>query len=185
MNIRITFIFIFLFSLNCYSQQSSEYIALIKDLKPRKTKTIDLKFSNGNQKEIGFSNEFEFGDYIYSYYTGKRTQYYRKGTIVYEYEYDDFGVLLSCRWYDGFDNLLRETLTLEIDSKAKNLKEFLDSDKHLTIKTIERIYRWSTDLNKYYVKKEGKKINGKKVGIWKTYSDNGNLIKESNHKVLE
>ncbi len=165
-------------SLQCLSQETEKFISLTSNLKPSDTITIDLKFGNGKQKETGKIFEYDFEDYIYSFYCGKRTEYYRDGTIAYVYKYNDFGILISCKWYDGFDNLWRESQTLKIDSDAINLKEFFEKEKHLTITVKEKIYRYDKVKCEYYTKKEGQSINGKKVGVWKTYNIDGNIKKE-------
>lgn len=178
MNIKILHIIILFLSLKCYSQHSEKFISLTSILKPSDSITVDLKFSNGNQKEIAKIYEYELGDYVYSYYYGKRIEYYRDGSIAYEYEYNDYGILLSCKWFDGHNNLWRESQTLKIDSDAKNSKEFLQKEKHLTITINEKIYRYDNDKCEYYMKKEGLRINGKKTGVWKTYNPDGTIKKE-------
>ncbi|MEM5566230.1 hypothetical protein WNY78_14005 [Psychroserpens sp. AS72] len=181
MNIKpLIFIILFL-SLQCYSQHSERLINLTSNLKPSDTIHIDLKYSNGNQKEIGTVYEYEFGDYIYSYYSGKRIEYYRDGSIAVEHKYDDFGILLSCKYYYGDGNLWFETQTLKIDSNAIDLKSFFEKEKHLTITVKDSDFRYDNVKCDYYLKKEGQRINGKKVGIWKTYNTDGSIKKVSSY----
>ena len=181
MNIKILPIIILFLSLQCYSQHSEKFINLTSNLKPSDTITVDSKFNNGNQKEVGKLYEYEFGDYVYSYYVGKRIEYYRDGSLAYEYEYNDFGIQLSCKWYDGHDNLWRESQTLKIDSEAIDAREFFEKEKHLTITVKEKIFRYDNEKCEYYMKKEGQRVNGKKVGVWKTYNTNGSIKKEDTY----
>ncbi len=165
-------------SIHCYSQHTEKFNNITSNLKPSDSLTVDLKFSNGKQKEIGKIYEYEFNDYVYSFYYGKQIEYYRDGSLAYENEYNDYGILLSCKWYVGSNNLLRESETLKIDSNAKNVKEFFEKEKHLTITTKEKIYRYDNKKCEYYLKKEGLRINGKKTGLWKIYEKDGSTKKE-------
>ena len=179
MHIKAVQILILVLSLQCFSQHSAKFSTITSNLKPLNILIVDLKFSNGNQKEIGKIYEYEFENYIYSCYVGKHIEYYRDGSIACESEYNDFGVVLSYKWYYGDGNLWLESQTLKIDSNAIDLKEFFEKEKHLTVTIKEKHFRFDSVKCDYYLKKEGQKINGKKFGVWKIYKTDGSIKKES------
>jgi hypothetical protein len=181
MNFKLFYIIIFFISFNGYAQHTERFKNLVKDLKPSSTEKVDIKYGNEVQKKTGTLHVYNHGGYTYSFYTGKVLDYYRKGTLVYEYIYDDYGISLSSKWFDSFDNVLRESKTLTIDTKAKNIEEFLNERNHLLITIHQKIYRFDTEKGEFYVKKEGQKLNGEKIGVWKTYFENGSLKKEKNY----
>ena len=142
MNFKYLFIITFFISLSCYSQHTERFNNLVKDLKSSDTEKVAIKYGNGNQKKTGTLIIYDYGKYTYSFYTGKVLDYYKKGTLVYEYIYDDYGIALNSKWFDSFDNVLRESVTLKIDTKAKNIEEFLTERNHLLITIHQKVYRF-------------------------------------------
>ena len=120
----LTIIFSILISNLSIAQHTLEFEKIASKIKPLETEVVDIKFNNGNQKEKGTNIIYEFGDYEYIYSTGKRIKYYKRGQIMTESEFDLYGNILTCKLYDGNGDLLRESKTLKIDTKAKNIKEF-------------------------------------------------------------
>lgn len=178
MNIKILHIVILLLSLNCYPKYSEEFVKLTSNLKPIDPIKVDLKYSNGNQKETGTVYEYEFDGYIYSNFFGKHIQYYKDGSIAVECDYDDFGILLSSKHYYGDGNLWFSSKTLTIDTKSANLKDFFQKSSHLIVTENEKNFRFDSKTCEYYLKKSGNRINGKKTGVWITYAENGVVKKE-------
>jgi antitoxin component YwqK of YwqJK toxin-antitoxin module len=178
MNLKLIILFLIFLSQDIYSQHSDTFVKLTKNIIPTDSLTINKKFKNGNQKEIGKIYEYEIEGYIYSNYAGKQIGYYRNGSIAYEYEYDDFGCLLSCKSYDGQNNLWNESLTIKIDSNATGTNDFFEDDNHLTIIMDEKVYRYDNEKCDYYLKKQGQRINGKKNGVWKTFYVDGTVKKK-------
>lgn len=181
MIIKALHIVILLLSLNCYSQHSEEFVKLTSNLKPLEIIKVDLKYSNGNQKEIGTIYEYEFDGYIYSNFSGKHIQYYKDGSIAVECDYDDFGILLSSKYYYGDGNLWFSSKTLIIDTKSANLKDFFKKSTELTVTENEKNFRYDSKTCEYYLKKSGNRINGKKTGVWITYFENGEVKKEKSY----
>lgn len=91
---------------------------------------------------------------------------------------DKYGNILSCKVFDRLGNKTIESLTTEIDSDASDLNAFFDSEKHISFKRHVKLYKCSKKLGIYYLHKEGQRVNGKKKGLWKTYSENGDVKKE-------
>jgi len=179
MTIKAFHIIIFLLSLQCFSQHSEEFVKLTSNLKPLDTIKVDLKYGNGNQKEIGILYEYEFDGYIYSNFFGKHIQYYRDGSIAVECDYDDFGILLSSKYYYGDGNLWVSSQTLTIDTVSRNLHDIFQKSSHIIVTEIEQNYRFDSKTCEYYLKKTGNRINGKKTGVWKTFNVDGSVKKES------
>ena len=181
MKYTLTIIFSFLICNFSIAQHTLEFDKIASKIKPIETKVVDIKFKNGNQKEKGTNIIYEFGDYEYTYITGQRIEYYKSGQIMTESEYDLYGNILSCKLYDGNGDILRESKTLKIDTKAKTIEEFLHLNKYYEILTYEKKYKYSFKLCKWYLFSEGQMLNNKKIGKWKKYSDDGKIKKETKY----
>ncbi|MBJ6367511.1 hypothetical protein [Snuella sedimenti] len=100
-------------------------------------------------------------------------QYYKNGQIANQYSLDNYGNIKSVKRFDRKGNKTLEYVTTEIDTNAKSLNEFLESQDHMSFKTYNTIYKCSNKLGAYYLYKEGQRINDKKNGVWTTYYENG------------
>jgi len=105
-------------------------------------------------------------------------QYYKSGQIANEYFLDEYGNIKSMKAFDRNGNKTKESVTTEIDSKAKSLDEFFESQNHMNFKTYTLLYKYSKKLGIWYLYKEGNWVNNKKKGIWISYYDNEEIKKE-------
>jgi antitoxin component YwqK of YwqJK toxin-antitoxin module len=110
--------------------------------------------------------------------TGEMIQYYKNGQIAHEYFLDNYGNMKRMKIFDRKGNKVEEYLTMEIDSNAKSLNDFFESQNHISDKTFCQIYRYSKDTNSYFLYEEGQRVNSKKSGNWVTYYNNGKVKKE-------
>ena len=78
------------------------------------------------------------------------------------------------------EHLKKESTTISIDTKAKSPREFLLRDRKIILTTLEAKYKCSKDCQ-WYKHKEGKRRNGRKIGLWKTYSESGEVLSEKSY----
>ncbi|MFD0991569.1 hypothetical protein ACFQ1R_15835 [Mariniflexile jejuense] len=178
---NFTIIFLVLISTLCNSQHSERFLELVKDLEQITCKTDTTYYKNGNVWWTTCWTTYEYNSEKYSTRTGKMVQYYKSGQIANEYSLDNYGNIKSRKNFDRKGNKTLESVTIEIDSNAKSMDEFFDSQNHMTFKTYTAIYRCSKKLGTYYLYKEGQWINGKKNGVWTTYDDNEEVKKEKEY----
>ena len=174
---NFTIIFLVLISNLCNSQHSERFLELVKDLEQINCKTDTTYYKNGNVWWTTCWTTYEYNSEKHSTRTGQMVQYYKSGQIANEYSLDNYGNIKSMKGFDRKGNKTVESVTTEIDSKAKSMDEFFDSQDHMTFKTYSAIYRCSK-LGTYYLYKEGQWINRKKNGVWTTYFENGEIKKE-------
>lgn len=173
----ITSILLLIIGLSLNAQHSERFKELVSELKEIETKPDTLYYGNGNIWIVGTAITYEHNSEHYSNLTGKERQYFRNGKISVETELDKFGNILKWTTYDKDGYKIDEYITVSIDTKAKDLTEFLNSDKHFIYIRNEKFYRCSSKLGVMYLHKEGQTVNGKKVGKWKFYDENGELQK--------
>jgi len=169
---------IFFFLLICtitYSQHTDRFKQFTSSIKPIDSVVIHEKFSNGKTKETGLIKTYEYGDYYYDLYSGKLTKYYRSGELKSVEEFDSFGYLLSSQQYDYDGFPYCNNKTLEIDTNAKSLSDFFESEEHLSITIYFKKYRLSLIPGKWFLLEEGKTINGEMIGQWKRYNKDGSI----------
>jgi hypothetical protein len=166
-----------MFSLNIQAQHTERFLELTKSLKAIDSSTVIRKYKNGNPKEITKYLKYEFGDYTYEFISGKHQLFSKEGTMFFEQEFDKFGNILTHRQINDKGEVYKFIKTEKIDSKSKTTEDFLDSDKNIIITVYEKECS-STDKNgELFLWKEGKRVNGKKIGIWKTYNGCDDSIK--------
>ena len=164
------------FSLN--AQYSAEYLRIIEKINsPTDSIKVEDRYENGNIRTSGYQINYSQNGENYCYLTGKHFLYFRSGQWN-ETTYDSIGNLMSQRAFDPDGNLYYESKTTYISSTATTVREFLDSDKHLIFKRMVKYFKYSDEFDKYYLQKEGNRVNGKRSGIWKFYYSNGQLRKE-------
>ncbi len=180
MHRKLIFFFL-LISTITYSQHTDRFKQFTASIKPIDSVVIDKKFSNGKTKEIGLIKTYEYGDYYYDVYSGKRTNYYRSRELKSVEEFDSFGNLISSQQYDNESFPYCSNRTIEIDTKAKNLSDFFESEEHLSITMSFKKYRISLISGKWFLLEEGKTINGEMVGQWKKYNKDGSIKEVTEH----
>ncbi|AXO81805.1 hypothetical protein DZC78_02350 [Olleya aquimaris] len=172
-------VIIILLSYNLSNAQHSErFEEILSELKEIESKADTIRYGNGKAWWISTLTTYEHNTEKYSTYTGRQVQYYRNGQIASEILMDKYGNILSWNGFDRLGNKTIESLTTEIDSDASDLSEFFTSEKHINFKRHIKLYKCSKKLGVCYLHKEGQRINGKKKGLWKTYSENGDVKKE-------
>lgn len=164
-----------------YAQHTDRFKKIVSELEEIESKPDTIFYGNGKIWWISTITIYQFNSENYSTHSGKQTQYYKNGQIASEVLLGKYGNTISWNSYDREGNKTSESITTEIDSNANNLTEFFDSDEHISFKRIEKYYKCSYKLQVCYLFKEGQIVNGKKVGLWKTYNENGDLKKEKNY----
>ncbi|TWO30407.1 hypothetical protein E1J38_014820 [Seonamhaeicola sediminis] len=160
-----------------FAQQSENYLELMNNLVPIDSSKIETSFNNGKPKYIGTTTYYEYMDKEYAFLTGKHIRYYKNGSRT-EGVYNSWGTVLTNKYFDKNGTLISDSKTITLDTSAKNLQEFEDSDKHITFVIKSNDYKYSSDLNKWYLYLESEHTNGKKSGTWNYYLPNGELKKE-------
>jgi antitoxin component YwqK of YwqJK toxin-antitoxin module len=178
MRFILTVIFVITINFFSFSQYSEGFKLLTENLTAIDTLNFEDRYKNGEMKEKGTVLIYKVGDYSADYYYGSYYQYFRNGKVKMEAEFDRFGNLLFQKCYFNFGGLCSESTTLLIDSKTKDLEALLREDKNTKVTSHDKFYSYSMKLDSVYLKKEGKMIGNKKIGVWKIYSRTGGLINE-------
>ena len=177
----LTTIFLFLICNLSNAQYSDRFKEIVNELEEIESKPDTIFYRNGKIWWISTITTYKYDSETYSTYSGKQTQYYKNGEIVSALLLGKYGNIISMSSYDREGNKIFESETTEIDSNANNLTEFFDSNEHISFKRIEKYYKCSNKQAEYYLFKEGQTVNGKKSGLWKSYTENGELKKEKNY----
>ena len=181
MKIISTIIFTVFITFFSFSQYSKEYEILTEKLIATDTLNFEELYKNGEIKEKGTVLTYKVGDYSADYYFGDYYQYFRNGQVKMKAKFDRFGNLLSQKCYLNFGGLCSESMTLEIDTETTDLEELLRVDEKTKVISNDKFYNYSMKLDSMYLKKEGKMIGNKKIGVWKIYSRTGELIDEKQY----
>jgi len=176
-NFFLTLIIVFQLKLVLIAQHTTTYKNIVSKLEPIRTKIVNKKYKSGNQKEIGTYNIYDSNKFEYEIAVGKHILYYSDGQIMEETLYNSFGTPLEWKLYDGLGNLLQEFKTVKIDTNKESLEELLNDKKSVSITTEEKKYKFSDRICGWYLFKEGKRLNGKKIGSWKKYYPSGEINK--------
>jgi len=170
-------IFTIIFSLNIQAQHTERFLELTKPLKAIDSTTIIRKYKNGNPKEITKYLQYEYGDYIYDFFNGKYQIFDKNGIVFYEEEFDRFGNILKGIQINENGEIFKEIVTEKIDVKTESIEKFLNSRKTVIITAYEKEYSSTEKNGELFLWKEGKRVNGKKIGVWKTYNGCDDTIK--------
>lgn len=177
----LTIIFLLLICNLSRAQHTDRFKKLVNELEKIESKPDTIFYENGKIWWTSTITSYKYNSETYSTYSGKQTQYYKNGKIASELLLGNFGNILSWESFDREGNKTSESITIELDSNAKNLFEFFKNDEHLTFKRKIKKYKCSNKLGIYYLFKEGQTLNGKKNGLWKTYRENGELKKQKTY----
>lgn len=148
----------------------------MNNLKLVDSSKIETYFKNGYPKYSGTTKYYKHENEEYAFLTGKHIRYYKDGART-EGIYDSWGSILENKYFDKKGNLTSELKTLTLDTNAKSVQEFDLSDKHITFVIKIENYKYSTELNKWFLYLEKEYTNGNKSGTWKYYFPNGELKK--------
>ena len=177
----LTIIFLLLICNLSNAQHTDKFKKIVSELEEIDSKPDTVFYENGKIWWISTTTTYKYNSQNYTTHSGKQTQFYENGQIASEAILGKYGNIISWNSYDREGNKTSESITTEIDSNANNLTEFFDSDEHISFKRIEKYYKCLNKLQVCYLFKEGQTVNGKKVGLWKTYTENGELKKEKNY----
>lgn len=177
------FIFIFIlvqyhFS---YSQHSERFAALIKNLKHSDSSYVENHYSNGSIKSKGALLYYDMPEYKYSKKAGLWVEYYNNGEIKSESVYDDLGNLLSKSLYDLKGSISSEMTAILIDSELSNFKNYFLRNNEVSITLRIKNYKFGKGIDKIYLREMGLVKGGKRIGVWKIYTQSGSLEKEINY----
>ncbi|CAL2087440.1 hypothetical protein [Tenacibaculum sp. 190524A05c] len=159
------------------AQHTERFKEITYIFKPSDTILVNTKHKNGNKKEFGFYYTYLTNKYQYTVAAGKHIRYHYSGGIAEEMYYDNFGILLKSKFYDSFGNLMEETKAISIDTNEKDLDAFLSYNKSYDIIVHEKKYQFSPEICGWFLFKEGKRMNGKKIDKWIKYYPNGDIKK--------
>ncbi|VXB49013.1 conserved exported hypothetical protein [Flavobacterium sp. 9AF] len=173
-----------LFILLCqfgYAQHTERFIALVSELEGTPLDSITLFYKVNTVEWKGPAIQYCYMKKPYETYTGEWTHYDRKGNKISTVVFGLYGNVLTFVTYNKDGWISSESVTYELDTTAKNLTEFFESNGHLLFKRKERTYRYDKALQKRYLYQEGENWNGKKRGVWKTYAADGTVVKEKQY----
>ncbi|WP_034058758.1 hypothetical protein [Lacinutrix jangbogonensis] len=169
-------------SASLFAQHSKAYIEFTNNLVLIDTILINTKFNNGFKKDSGATLVYEYEDYFYEFWSGPYIQYDKKGNIITDSEFDNFGNYLSYTFFDSNGNIIEDYKIKSVDTHAGNLDEFMANIHRNTVSIgYKKKYSYSYKLCKYYLKKEGNVKNFNKIGNWKFYYETGELKKEKTY----
>lgn len=182
MKIKILLALFLIFSSLGYSQHTEKLKKLMAILKPVENYIEIDTFKNGNLKEEGNVLVYNYNGNEHFCYSGRLARYYKSGQKGLEYICDSLGFLLSYKTYDPNGFLVFEGKTTKIDTRANSVEELFDFGQNHLVYVYEKYYRYSMKLDTIYLRKEGGRLNGKKIGVWKKYNYKGELKKEKEYK---
>jgi hypothetical protein len=165
--------------LSVNSQQTEKYLFYAKKIKPIKSDKITEKYKNEKIKSSYTLTTFNFKGNEYDFYSGKFIEYKKNGKKSYERTMDLFGSLLNSVTYLCCGMIVKSE-TIDLDTTAKSLEEFLFGRKSTPIITLEKEF-YINDKKELILWKKGIMVNGKKSGIWEIYED-GKIKKKKKYK---
>lgn len=170
-------IFVLFFNYFLMAQHTKRYRDLMSDLRLVDSTLINKNYKNGNKKILGKYYVYLINEYEYQLPVGKHVEYYSNGQKMSEKLYDNLGIPLEARLYGGLNNLLYEVKAIKIDAKGKKVGDVIESLESFEIITEEKKYRFSDKICGWFLFKEGRRRNGKKIGEWKKYYPDGAIKK--------
>lgn len=178
---RILMLIFFMSISSIYSQYSDSFKAIIHSIEPIDSSFYEIKYKDGSYKEKGKIYEYKIAEKSYFYFTDKFYRYYKDGQIMNEMIFGKHGDLLFSKVYDENGNLIFESETISLDTNSKNIEDFFFSEKELHFERIEKEYKYSKKLSKYYLYKEWINFKGKIKGNYKIFNTDGSIKKIKNY----
>lgn len=180
MNVKLT-LFTLFFGIIAASQETENYNKLASQIPILESVSITEKYKNDSIKREFTIVRYNIKGEIYGFYSGKYIEYYKNGNIKFERVNDRFGMPLSTKKYLKNGYLWNSTKTIELDSNAKNIEEFLFGKYNVSIINDYIEYNGMDYMKNPLVFKKGVMINNKKSGLWKKYKD-GVVVKINRYK---
>ena len=163
-----------------YSQYSDRLSGLINDLKHSDSSFIENQYTDGTLKSKGAYLYYDMPEYRYSKKAGLWVEYYKTGGIKTEAIYDKLGNLLSKSLYDLNGRISTELTAHTIDANISDAKNYFRRNDEVIITFRIKTYKYSKALDKIYLREVGMTKGGKRIGIWKFYTQSGRLERETN-----
>ncbi|EDP71225.1 hypothetical protein FBALC1_02037 [Flavobacteriales bacterium ALC-1] len=177
----ITFIFFLAQFHFSYSQHSERFTALVKNIKHSDSSYIENHYADGSLKSKGALLYYDMPEYKYSKRAGLWVEYYKNGEIKAESFYDNLGNLLSKSLYNLEDSISSEMKATLIDSDISSSKDYFLRNDEVSIIFRIKNYKYGVDIGETYIREMGLVKGGKRIGIWKVYTQRGRLEKEINY----
>jgi hypothetical protein len=177
------FIFLLFFISNletCYSQQGENYLSIMNNLKAIDTITETLSYKNGKIKSIFTHIIYKYNNEEISILAGKSFYYYKNGNHVTTI-FDPYGLPLVTEYYDKSNNLISCTKLEFFETNAKTIEDFIKYKKDNIYEMENKEYKILKNHKKTYLYSCGKLRNGKKIGTWVYFDENGKIKKQKAH----
>ena len=171
-------LFAYFISSFVFSQHSERFLELTKNLKSTDTSMVEVYYKNGTIREKGMNLAYKLPEYTYHKKFGIYKTYYKEGVLKSEITYDEFGNPLEAVFYNKNGTTWWKSKTLEIDTPLEDPNRFFTTLNPATIIKWDKELKYGSGIGKMYIKTEGKLKNGKKVGLWKVYDEDGRLEEE-------
>ena len=180
-------IILFLFSTLVYSQHTQRFKNLTKVLEKTEVKTDTVFYSNVKPKFITVRTKFEYDGGIVKTNIGTTHVFYRNGRIARITQRDEFGNYLNEKLFDRKGNLTEERITTEIDNRAENIEDYLESESFGDFKKTINYYKFSRKTKSWYKYKEEflNLINRKFEETQKFLNENGQIIETKTKSYAE
>lgn len=175
---KIILVLIFFVTFYGYSQHTKRFLELTKDLVPFKQTVTLLKNKNNTIKTKFKFNTYKFENEKFICEYGNRKVYNYKGEIEEDIEHDNFGNIITQKFYDKNGRVIKEINAKRIDLISDTNKEEHLNIKLITTKSLQEEYKFSKKLNKMYLFKKGYLKDKEKKGVWTTYNEKGEVRKE-------
>lgn len=154
-----------------YAQHTKRFIEFTKQVKPIDSIIKVKKFRNGKIKNVSKFLIYEYEDYTYKVLSGKQQSFDKKGRLFYDVLYDNFGYQIYQKQFNKSNQLYRIIETIAIDLKPEaTFYDVLNYTKLIFHKSYEKQFNSNKKGENLKLWLEGKWLNGKKTGKWKTYN---------------
>lgn len=180
MKLFIFLLFSFSFLETCYSQQGENYLSIMNNLKAIDTITETSSYKNGKIKSSFTNIIYKYNNEELSIPAGKNIYRYKNGDHA-QTIYDAYGLPLITEFFDKFNNLISCTKTIYFETNSKSIEEFIKNKKDHIFEIEIKDYKVLKNNKKTYLYLTGKRRNGKKIGQWVYYYENGKIKKQKTY----
>ncbi|MBX2829039.1 MAG: hypothetical protein KTR22_12815 [Flavobacteriaceae bacterium] len=180
MKATITLVLVLFVETLC-SQHTDHFLEQTKAIQPSDTVVVEKFHKNGIIKEEGTALIYERPEYAYSRKFGNYKTYYKDGVLKSETVYDRFGNPMSAIFYNRNGTTWWKSETLEIDLAIEDPLDYFVSDRPISITKWNKEMKYGYDIDKMFLRSEGKIIDGAKIGTWKVYDELGRLLGQVDH----
>lgn len=183
MKIKLS-LFLFYLIVSVNAQETEGYKKLAAKVPFIETEHFIERFKNDSIKREYSISRYNLNDTIYGFYSGRYVEYFKNGNIKFERINDSFGLPLSTKTYFKNGMLWDCTNTIELDTNAETIEDFLFGKYAICLIEEHEIYFGTDSLSKPLLLKKGLTINHKRSGMWYKYR-NGKIIKVKMYKIID